>query len=205
MKPRYRWGEDGVGLVVEWLQGSYSFSDWRLCRLSCTRTSWSKPSQWRSWRRARSMCHLSLPSLPWRSSAIVSCSTHVKGSVFMLLVDFWIFNVHSTDFELFVLQTLLLFMISVWKKKKVLWEPWICSLLATVPNLWSPSFQVLRSLIVEMFCLLGNHECMFSTLLSDPSKVRNLGTSVPACFLLSFLSRKDAGFGLHPCCYKKHQ
>lgn len=65
-------------------------------------------------------------------------------------------------------------MISVWKKKKVLWEPWICSLLATVPNLWSPSFQVLWSSIVEMFCLISNHESMFSVLLSDPSKVRNL-------------------------------
>lgn len=94
MKPRYGGGKVVV-VVVEWLQGSYSFSDWHLCRLSCTRTSWSKPSQWRSWRRARSMCHLSLPSLPWRSSAIVSCSTRVKGLVFMLLVDFWVFSVHS--------------------------------------------------------------------------------------------------------------
>lgn len=56
------------------LQSSCCLSDWHLYKLSCTRTSWSKPSQWRSWRRAKSVFHLSLPSRPWRSSVIVSCS-----------------------------------------------------------------------------------------------------------------------------------
>lgn len=44
-------------------------------------------------------------------------------------------------------------MISVWKKKKDLWEPWTCSLLATAPNLWSPSFQVLWNSAVQVCCL----------------------------------------------------
>lgn len=60
-------------------------------------------------------------------------------------------------------------MISAWKKKKDLWEPWICSLLATAPNLWSPSFQVLWSSAVQMCCLTGDYEeC--SVLSSDPPR-----------------------------------
>lgn len=107
--------------------------------------------------------------------------------------------------ELFLLQTLLLSMISVWKRKKALWEPWTCSLLATVPNLWSPSFQVLWNSAVQMCCLTQATMRLYLASYKCPSKVWNLGTSALAFFFLSFLSRKDAGFGLHPRCYKKHQ
>lgn len=93
MKPLCRWRRRGVGLGTGWLQGSYSVSGWHLCRLSFTRTSWSKLSQWRSWRRARSACPLSLPSLPWRSSAIVSSSTGVMGFfVLFCFLHWWFFG-----------------------------------------------------------------------------------------------------------------
>lgn len=36
-----------------------------------------------------------------------------------------------------------------------------------------------------------------------PFQGLEFGNSAPAFFFS--LSRKDAGFGLHPCCYQKHQ
>lgn len=54
----------------------------------------------------------------------------------------------------------------------------------------------------SMNVLPNNHGTVFS--IFCPSKVWNSGTSALAFFFLSLLFRKDAGFGLHPCCYKKH-
>lgn len=49
----------------------------------------------------------------------------------------------------------------------------------------------------------GNHETVFTSY-----QVPLQGLEFGFCsrfFFLSFLCRKDAGFGLHPCCYQKHQ